>query len=238
MQNFAPSLPKPPAMLTTRGDARKSRRAGGGGLLLSPTQYSHIGSTRSGALLPFPRPVLAARQLARPACRACLCLPARRQAGPGAGRPAGAQCRVTRPHHRRHAMAWRARGPGATALRQACRGRRLPLLPSPYGRGSRRRPERSASAVEGRPGMHPEARGGVSGPPHPPLSPQGERETRTRIAREDDRSGGTARGHGKAIRAGARMALLNGRARPDCAWRERRARPRAHLRWRAPRSPA
>ncbi len=75
-------------------------------------------------------------------------------------------------------------------------------------------------------------------PPHPPLSPQGERERRTRIAREDDRSGGTAQGNGKAIRAPARMALINGRARPDCAWRERRARPRAHLRWRAPRSPA
>ncbi len=32
-------------------------------------------------------------------------------------------------------------------------------------------------------------------PPHPPLSPQGERERRTRIAHGGDRSGGTARGN-------------------------------------------
>ena len=84
---------------------------------------------------------------------------------------------------------------------------------------------RRASGVEGRGGTHPEARGGASGPPHPSLPPQGGRERRTRIAREDDRSGGTAQGRGKAIRAGAGMALINGRARPDCACRERRARP-------------
>ncbi len=68
------------------------------------------------------------------------------------------------------------------------------LIPLPQrGRGSRRGGTHRASGVEGRGGTHPEARGGASSPPHPPLSPQGERGRRTRIAREDDRSGGIAR---------------------------------------------
>ncbi len=134
---------------------------------------------------------------------------------------------------------------------QPARAHPLFLIPLPHrGRGSRRRPERSASGVEGRGGRTAQAESKAEGgrtqrlevAPAAPLTlpspPQGERERRTRIAREDDRSGGTAQGHGKAIRAGAGMALINGRARPDCAWRERRAPPRAHLRWRAPRSPA
>jgi hypothetical protein len=93
-------------------------------------------------------------------------------------------------------------------------GHAPPPIPLPRrGRGSRRRPERSASgaegrggtrrptAVEGRAGTHSEARGGASVPPHPPLSPQGERERRTRTPRGGDRSGGAACGND---RGGAR----------------------------------
>ncbi len=57
---------------------------------------------------------------------------------------------------------------------QPARAHPLFLIPLPHrGRGSRRRPERSASGAEGRGGAHPEARGGASSPPHPSLSPKG-----------------------------------------------------------------
>ena len=92
-----------------------------------------------------------------------------------AGRPAPA-C---------HPRAWPLHGG-----RDARRVRLLFLIPLPRrGRGSRRRPERSASGVEGRGGTYPGARGGASSPPHPSLSPQGERETRTSTARGNDSSG-------------------------------------------------
>ena len=59
----------------------------------------------------------------------------------------------------------------------------------PSGERIKERGTRRASAVEGRAGAHPEARGGASGPPHPSLSPQGERERRTRTTREWQKRG-------------------------------------------------
>ncbi len=67
-------------------------RQGGRRCLLTLAEYSYTGWSRSGALLSFPRAALTARPLARPACRACPCVPARREVGRGAGRPARAQC--------------------------------------------------------------------------------------------------------------------------------------------------
>ena len=79
------------------------------------------------------------------------------------------------------------------------------LIPLPQrGRGSRRGGTLRTSGVEGRRGTHPEARGGASSPPHPSLSPQGERERRTRTAREGSRS--PSRAPGRCIAAGRRVA--------------------------------
>ena len=66
-------------------------------------------------------------------------------------------------------------------------------------------------------------------PPHPPLSPQGERGRRTRIAREDDRSGGTARGGDKQeadapLSSFARACPASAR-NPGLRWRSGRQTP-------------
>ncbi len=117
------------------------------------------------------------------------------------------------------------------------------LIPLPRrGRGSRRRPERSASgvegrggthrasAVEGRGGTHPETRGGASSPPHPPLSPQGERETRTSSAREGSRNRGAtpSRGGWLACRPAWRRAPVGLPApRPAVASKDEPLKPPA-----------
>ena len=71
--------------------------------------------------------------------------------------------------------------------------RRAPPFPDsspPTGERIKERGTHRASGVEGRGGTHPEARGGASSPPpHPSLSPQGGRETRTNTARGNDGSG-------------------------------------------------
>ncbi len=78
------------------------------------------------------------------------------------------------------------RSPSRAPGRCIAAGRRVAhplfLIPLPRrGRGSRRG------------GTHPEARGGASGPPHPSLSPQGERERRRRTARGVPKSFACAR---------------------------------------------
>ena len=83
-----------------------------------------------------------------------------------------------------------SRSPSRAPGRCMAAGTRVahPLFPIPLprrGRGSRRRPEGSASGVEGRGGAYPEARGGASGPPHPlPLPPRGEGKKNAHPARE------------------------------------------------------
>ncbi len=101
---------------------------------------------------------------------------------------------VGRPAPACHPRAWPLHGG-----RDARHASPFPDSSPPPGERIKERGTHRASGVEGRGGTHPEARGGASGPPHPPLSPQGERERRTRIAREDDRSGGTARGGMTAV---------------------------------------
>ncbi len=99
--------------------------------------------------------------------------------------PRGGMTAVGRPPPACHPRAWPLHGG-----RDTRRASPFPDSSPPPGERIKVRGGRSAQAeskAEG--GTHPEARGGASSPPHPPLSPQGERETRTSTARGNDGSG-------------------------------------------------
>ena len=87
-----------------------------------------------------------------------------------------------------------SRSPSRAPGRCMAAGTRVahPLFPIPLprrGRGSRRGGDAPRKRSRRERGAHPEARGGASGPPHPSLSPGGERERRTRTRRGNDRGG-------------------------------------------------
>ncbi len=122
-----------PPRRPARADERQ--RATGGGLLTT-AQYGYAAGACSRALLSFPRAVLTAPQLARPACRTCACAcshadrPDAAQAGQrerNAGACDACPCR--------HAVGWRARRfPNSAAAadakpRHASRASRRPRRP-------------------------------------------------------------------------------------------------------------
>ncbi len=130
-------------------------------------------------------------------------LPPRREGDKNEQRRAGMTA-VGRPAPACHPRAWPLHGGG-----DARRASPFPDSSPPPGERIKERGTLRASGVEGRGGTHPEARGGASSPPHPPLSPQGERETRTRAVRGAGRPTGVQRHAGRYTSQPARNGVAS-----------------------------